>query len=310
MMNSLINPIEAMQAAVDIVDESPHPTNKIAASLFNERTLISRTNDWPESIRAKIGTEQRIGNSSGTVHAEVRAILSFPLPTQNTSLCITDPFCPNCAKNIAEAGIKNIYIDHKGFEKDFFKRNDDEFAEMSLRIAARAGINVFKVERKLNRITPIHLVPDDFIVIEDNPIKIREISPQCNIQDWNEKNRIIHPRWGSAIAMNDDNECFGMIASSHPAIGYSKHMLTHDYEGKYNFYTEPLNRLLMGAKRYGLILDPAQIYMAQVPTAREFVNFIAAGFEQIMIGDTSHGRDADSLKALSLLLKHNLMRVN
>ena len=310
MNHSLINPIEAMQAAVDIVGQSPHPTNKIAASLFNDRTLITRTNDYPSAILKNIGTETRIGNSSGSVHAEVNAILEFPMATHDASLCITDPFCPNCAKNIAEAGIKNIYIDHKGFEKDFFIRNDDEFEHMSLRIIARAGINVYKVERKENHITPIHLAPDDFRVIEDNPIKIREIGEHCTIKDWNNKNRIIHPRWGSAIARNDDGESFGMIASAHPAIGYSKEIVPTALTGKYNFYTEPLNRLLMGAKRYGLMLDPAQIYMAQVPTAREFVNFIAAGFNHLIIEDITHGRDDDSIRALALLQKYNVIRLS
>jgi deoxycytidylate deaminase len=305
----MIDPIYAMQRAVDIVGTSPHPTNKIAATLFNDKVLITRTNDWPEPIKSKIGTDTRIGNSSGTVHAEVRAIVAFPEPTQNTSLCITDPFCPNCAKNIAEAGIKNIYIDHKGFDKDFFLRNDDEFADMSLRIVARAGINVYKIERKDNRITPIQIAPDDFIPAEDNPIKIREIGAHCSLTQWINKNRIIHPRWGAAIAHNDDGECFGMMASSHPVVGYTRADVTMEMVGKYNFYLEPLNRLLMGAKKYGLTLDPANIHMAQVPTARELVNFIAAGFDEIDIGDTSHGRDSDSLAALTILTDNGILKL-
>ncbi len=297
----MIDPIYAMQCAVDIVGTSPHPVNKVAASLFNDKILIARTNDWPTPIKDTIGTTTRIGKSSGTVHAEVRAILAFSEPTQNTSLCITDPFCPNCAKNIAEAGIKNIYIDHKGFDKDFFLRNDDEFAEMSLRIVARAGINVYKLERKENKITPIQLAPADFIPAEDNPIKIREISSSCSLQDWIQKNRIIHPRWGAAIAHNDDDECFGMMASSHPAIGYTRADIKVEHEGKYNFFLEPIDRLLMGARKYGLTIDPLNIYMAQVPTAREMVNFVAAGYKHLIVGNPNIGRDDDSLAALKTL---------
>jgi deoxycytidylate deaminase len=309
MSDEIWNPLTAMQTAVDIVNTSPHPTNKIAASVFDDHYLIAKTNDWPESIKIKLGTEQRIGNASGTVHAEVRAILASKIPTQNLSLAITDPFCPNCAKNIAEAGIKNVYVDHKGFEKDFALRHGDEFLSMSLRIAEKAGMNVYKVERKEQQITPIFISPPDFIPREDNPIKIRELTKGNTVKDWIATNRIIHERWGAAIASNNEDKIFGLFASCHPAIGYTKDMITHDSEGKYNFYLEPLNRILMASKRYGLILDPSQIYMAQVPTARELVNYIAGGFNLLQIGDPHKGRDEDAFAALGLLQQSRIIKI-
>ena len=110
------SPFDEMQRAVDIVGTSPHPANKIAATVFGLDTTgqpfsVSRTNCWPQSIADRIGMDADIGDSSGTIHAETAAIFAAPV-TAGAALCVTDPFCPNCAKNIAEAGIRTIYIDH------------------------------------------------------------------------------------------------------------------------------------------------------------------------------------------------------
>lgn len=140
--------LKATQMAVDIVGQSPHPDNKVAACAFTEHHAIARTNEWPERIEKNIGTSTRIGDSSGTIHAETNCLLHFPDKTDGASLAITDPCCPNCAKCIAEAGIKNIYIDHKGFTKDFASRRGDEFKNMSMSILVHAGINVYEVNRK------------------------------------------------------------------------------------------------------------------------------------------------------------------
>src|SRR5690606_7708262 len=115
--------------------------NKIAATVFGHDLAgkpfsVSRTNFWPAAIANSIGTEDDIGDSSGTIHAETAAILAAS-HTAGAALCVTDPFCPNCAKNIAEAGIKTIYIDHKGFDKDFATRRGGDFQNMSMRICAR-----------------------------------------------------------------------------------------------------------------------------------------------------------------------------
>ena len=115
-----VSPFAAMQAAVDIVNASPHPVNKIAATLFGvdqsgHAFSISRTNNWAAKIKEKIGTDTMIGSCSGTIHAETACIFAAPY-TDGTSLCVTDPFCPNCAKYIVASGISSVYIVHKGFE--------------------------------------------------------------------------------------------------------------------------------------------------------------------------------------------------
>jgi deoxycytidylate deaminase len=305
----MIDPFSAMQRAVDIVQTSPHPDNKIAASLFRGELITARTNAWPEKIVRLLGTTTRIGSSSGTVHAEVSCLLNFPGKVEGASLCITDPFCPNCAKNIAEAGVKRIYIDHKGFQKDFAKRRSGEFESMSLRIAERAGIEIFELRRKERSIIPILEIRDGFRAPQDNPIKI-EKSPfdagPRGLRELVDSVQVLHERWACGFAMGDQRQLYALIASAHPAIGYTKEnpgdldALSHP-EGKYNFYLEPVNRLLMGAARNGMRLLDGLVWCSVVPTSREQVNLVAANIGTIHIGATNEARDADALAARDTL---------
>jgi len=134
--------LKMMDAARNSAPRSLHPTNKIAAALWQTdlpNQAIIKTNEWPQIILDNFDQNQKIGNSSGTIHAETNAILNAEFATDGSSICITDPFCPNCAKNMVEAGIKNIYIDEAGFDGDFFKRRGGEFETMSMRICQHAG---------------------------------------------------------------------------------------------------------------------------------------------------------------------------
>ncbi len=297
----MTSPFDAMQAAVDIVLTSPHATSKVAASLFNDTVIVARTNHWPERISTELGTEKRIGNSSGTVHAEVQCVLDFPEATEGASLCVTDPFCPNCAKNIAEAGIKAIYIDHKGFDKDFAQRRGSEFSSMSLRIAARAGISIYEVNRKEKTIRPILEIPDGYKAPEDNPIKIEKVH-SLDLPLLVSNVKVIAPRWACGYARDRANILYALTASAHAAIGYTEQdpedrEKISQSEGKYNFYLEPMTRLMMGASRHGLKLVDGQIWASCIPTAREQVNMVADRLSQLYVGDKHMCRDADGLDA-------------
>ena len=180
-LNSTDRIIRAMQGAVDIVNDSPHPVNKVSACLFFEDDAICSTNLWPASIDEKLGRETRIGNSSGTVHAETACIFKSDQATDGASMAITDPFCPNCAKNIVEAGIKYAYIDHKGFEKEFWGRRAGHFKNMSMEIMARGGVSVYEVNRKnkdnLNYIyTGLQIIkPEVFYELDSKIFSINKI---------------------------------------------------------------------------------------------------------------------------------------
>ena len=295
-----------MQAAVDIVNDSPHPTNKIAATIAGEGFALSRTNHWPTSIEDTIGRDTDIGNSSGTIHAETACILASQ-QTKDASIFITDPPCPNCMKNMAEAGISKLYIDHKGFEKDWVKRRGESFENMSMRVAAKAGIDVIVLYRKEQRFEIISEHPPGYKPEDENPAII---VPCDNWESALNNAKESHKNEAFALALAQDNtgNSLSILVDRHPTIGYTTETVEKK-RGKYSFILQPLNRLLMIAAKEGLSINPQYIYSSRVPTSRELVNFKGAGFEALSIGDETSSRDEFGPKALEQLQKANLLRL-
>lgn len=315
-MNKPSTPFTHMQHAVDIVGGSPHPDNKIAATLFGDGWALSRTNRWPDDILNKLGTNTRIGNSSGTIHAETDCILKAPAPTQGASLCITDPFCPNCAKNIAEAGIATIYIDHKGFDKDFFQRRGDHFDTMSMYICEKAGINVYELNRKEEKLTPILEVPASYIPAEDSPVEVEELQTATDavLRQLVMRTARVHRRrkFAIAIAANAKGDLFSIVARAHAVRGFTMQDKDDEEtvmspEGKYSYIQEPVNRVLMHMARRGLTLCGDYMFSSQVPTAREQVNLVGATIKRITVGDMRRSRDSYGFEAMETLRKANLL---
>lgn len=301
-----------MQAAVDIVATSPHPANKIAATIAGKGPdgkpyALSRVNHWPEAIAKTIGTETDIGNSSGTVHAETACIFAA-LKTKDASIFITDPPCPNCMKNMAEAGIAKLYIDHKGFDKDWAKRRGESFENMSMRIAAKAGIDVHVIYRKEQRFEIISKHPPVYKPNIDHPAHIECTGETFNAVITQAHENFKDEPFAIARAFDVQNKCFVITTDCHPSIGYTFETVGNK-EDKYSFILQPLNRLLMIAKREGLALDPDNIYSSRTPTSRELVNFIGAGLTQIQIGDTKTARDKFGPLALKQLFDAGILNV-
>jgi len=311
------SPFDQMQRAVDIVNTSPHPDNKISATLFNRKFSVSSTNFWPAPILDKFGTEERVGNASGTVHAETACIMAAPGPTEGASLCVTDPFCPNCAKNMAEAGIRTIYIDHKGFKKDFVARRAHAFANMSMQICEKAGINVFELWRKEERLIPILKFSPSYVPPEDNPAE-RQPAEQYSkdsfctairaIQDKHHDHKI-----AAALTKNEAGHYEIITVRTHAAIGYTMKADLPEIEnpqGKYSFMQGPINRLLMQAARHGLKIQDGFLYASQVPTAREQVNMVGAALHEIYVGDLSMARDEYALQAMKVMQDTGILSFN
>ncbi len=310
-MTGSLSPFALMQQAVDIVNGSPHPVNKIAAALSGTGPdglpySVAMTNYWPDRIHTCFGAETRIGNASGTIHAETACILTAP-KTDGASLFVTDPFCPNCAKNMAEAGIRTITIDHKGFAKDFATRRNNEFLSMSLRIAAKAGIAVYEINRKEETLSPIQIVPEGYAPREERPVKVETIETGLegpSLAEIVRRQSHSKRRFAAAIARAENGSAFGLTAFSHPAIGFSYEADKEELgqaRGKYSFMLEPVNRLLMNAARRGLKLLDGLVYSSQVPTAREMVNLVGAGMTTFHLGDAEKARDPGSIDALKML---------
>lgn len=309
-MNSpLIPSIQAMNQAVDIVLSSRHADNKVAATLFKDGASLSKTNDWPLTILEKLGQDTRIGDSSGTIHAELNCLFHAPFLTEGASLAITDPCCPNCAKCIAEAGIKYVYIDHKGFEKDFAVRRGDEFQDMSLRILAHAGVSLYEVIRKENKIRLLYEPDIGYVPPEDNPIEIRPCRApltDATLFQTAKLVRVKHERWGCALATDEHGKLWTLVASAHPAIGYTQRDMNRT-DGKYDFILEPMNRILMGAARHGLKVSRDHIWCSVLPSPREMVNLVGCGVQKIHIGDLENSKKIASQLSRETLQSNQIM---
>ena len=304
----MISPVQSLQSAVDIVNSSPHPDNKIAATIFHEGEgwSLSRTNYWPHIIEEKIGRDTDIGNSSGTIHAETACVFAAAFEkgytTTGASIAITDPPCPNCVKNMAEAGIDNIYIDHKGFHKDFARRRIEYFNILSVRLAEKAGISMYEVNRKTGAIIPITIADKDYIPFNETPIRLIEnrddfISLMSVAGEKQEKHAM-------AFCKKPDGARVQLISISHPALGFRSdkdgYEITHP-ETKYSIIQEACNRLIMNAARHSLSILEDKVYCSEVPTSRELVNMVGAGIRVLVIYDIHKARDEDAVAALELL---------
>ncbi len=144
---------------------SPHPTEKIAAQLilWPHRVQQPVTNARPKSINTRaMPLDLKIADRSLYAHAETRALLSSRGPVRGATLLVTDPFCPNCAKQIALAGIGRVIIDGAGFAKPYFIKNSDAFQRLSLSILAWFGVQAFTWDNEeLIRLGPPgHVISD------------------------------------------------------------------------------------------------------------------------------------------------------
>ena len=312
-----------MQAAVDIVGTSPHPTNKVAATIAGENFWFRQTNQWPHAIEEAFGHEQKIGNSSGTVHAETACLIIAMAPTEGASMFITDPPCPNCMKNMAEAGIAKLYIDHKGFDKDWAKRRGDDFENMSMRVAEKAGIDVHVIYRKEERFEIISAHTPGYRPQEENPALIESIDLGMHIEDILDddlvdcgdiftnyidakKQEYGDEPFAVAFAHDEIGKFKAITVDRHPSIGYT-YETVESKEDKYSFILQPVNRLMMVAARHGLNILHGNLYSSRVPTSREFVNMIRADLTHIHIGDETQSRDEWGPKALKQLQKAQII---
>lgn len=320
LLPTALSELPLMQSAVDIVNTSPHPVNKVAATLLcRDGTVISRTNGWPAPILDHFGMETDIGNSSGTLHAEVTCILAaaaIERACAGAALAVTDPPCPNCAKNIAEAGITAVYIDHKGFDKDFAARRGAEFDQMSMQIFKRAGITVYEVRRKEGGITPILEIAADYTPPNDSPVIVSMLDAMsdANFLDSiaDARANLRGERFALALCHTPDGTPAALCSRAHLAIGYTKREDApefHDPHGKYSFILEPSNRVMMNAACLGYRIDPGYFYSSAIPTSRELVNLVGAGIKTLSIGDINDARDDDAKTALGQMKTSGIITV-
>jgi len=144
----------SMQDAVAAALKSKHPTNPIGATLeFSDGTRLSSSNLYIDALGP---IDQKFGGAGPTIHAEMATILNAIKEgkiTLGAKIYITDPPCPSCMKILVEAGISEIFVDNKGFEKDWYKKRGQDFREMSLSLAGQAGIPIHRLKRNKDKMT-------------------------------------------------------------------------------------------------------------------------------------------------------------
>lgn len=319
MSKILYTHFDLMQNAVDIVLRSEHPTSKVAATLFiqDQNCIISDINHWPATISAVFKNDERIGNTSGTIHAETACLFQAPLSTHNSAMYITDPPCPNCVKNMTLAGIKHIYIDHKGFDKEFAKKRASVFENMSLEICKKGGIDVFKIYRKEQKIVPL-LSHSQSSHTDNQRLFFQKETSHCDDNVFlnfihERKENYGHMPFATALMVDQKDPDLRFWVSTKqswpPGFNVSDN---HDEpiimpDNKYSFHCEPLNALMMLSIRLGKKLDNTYIYSSRIPTSRELVNFIGAGYNKIKIGNIETARDIHAPQALKKLLDANVI---
>jgi len=241
----LKTPFEMMQMAVDIVHTSPHPTNKIAVAIAGTDAdgipfEIASTNEQPAALQKILDNGEKIGSASPTIR-------------------FTD-----------------VYIDHKGFEKDFFERRKDSVT-LSFDILEDAGISVHKISRKNEQLETL-ITADPADTIDRSGVLMAA-----------------HDKSGNTVSLYTE-----------PA----RHGTKHDTPcGKYSLSIQPLNRAFMLAARHGLIIDRNTIITSHVPTSREFVNAIGAGITTLHILDKNNARDEQSMRALKQLMETKIITI-
>lgn len=305
--------IRRCQDAVDRVLSSEHDSSKVAACIFdpNDDTMFAvHTNHRPLALAANFAPEERIGSSSAYVHAEVACIFGFHGKLRGSHICLTDPFCPNCAKFMAEAGVRSVYIDHKGFQKDFASRRGGEFKDMSMLIAEKAGISVFIVNRKEGSVEPIldhtHSTRPSPSAIEFFDVAGDDAADLHTYMNEFKTRLGTSSSFSVAIAHETTGKPVGILVFEALPPGltpeeFSARKLVAD-NGKYRFPIDPLNRVMILLKRQHMTLaGENSVACSFFPSSRALVNATAFGVRNIIAARKDCDHDPQGLEAAQAL---------
>ena len=306
-------PYQAMQQAVDIVNDSEHISNKIAACLFKGERSVTRHNLRPSPLKNKFGPDIKIGQSSQFLHAEVACIFAADFATEGASLCVTDPFCPNCAKAICEAGIAHVYIDHKGLDKDFAKRRGDDFESLSLLMMEKAGIPVSILYRKDHKIEPLISPPVLTRAGSAQGMEFFDWDSSLSIADYLQKfrERQPHTAWAVAKIYEMDEKITGILAFEELTTGVTPQDYSEKNKSseKYRLPVDPLNRLLFYCARKGFSIADNHAACNLYPGSRSLVNAVGFGLETIIVGENAPDHDPHGHEAGIILQKNGILNI-
>ncbi len=307
-----------MKKAREAEENSPHPTHKVGALIHGQDHQgndfgVARPNYWPDIFLKSIGRDQKLGNASTTIHAEIAALCAAPR-SEDASIYVTDLLCPNCAKGLSEAGIASVYIDAHTHKTPLGQKIRPFFETVSLPLFERARIAVFELDLDTQTskeyIAPFH----DKIIHTDDSIIINDVDePGERIFNHLIANAIdIYGRnksFAACIARSYDDTYKFMAVRPHISIGFTSDDVRQmrASQKKYDPALQPLNRILLRCARAGLRIDDAYLYSHHTPTSREFVNTIGTGHRNITIKHNDLCRDKWGLLALKQLKAHQVI---
>lgn len=305
-MSENLEHMQAMANTVNLVQNSKHPTNKVATSVYgsnfkSESFTSAHTNTCPHEIQEIIKIKGRIRERSGYIHAELNALMGCKPGWQSLALTVTDPPCPNCMKNIVDAGVTSVFIDAKGFKKDFYQRRRFEFDLISKRIAKFAGISLYVLNRKKNEIHPIlldqeisevavdqerwELFPDNLNQQELLKKKGLQKSVTAYVQDLSSK-RYLACSSETLPGNMSQEEADALLSDSR----LSK---------RYNFKNFPILSIILLSLRKGFLLDKEIFHLNFEPSSLDLVYIIAFGIEKISLSSGQEMTRAEILRILS-----------
>ncbi len=309
-----INHFELMGKAISCKNKSPHPIHKVGATIcgldLNGQYFESTNhNFWPYILKNNIGINNKLGNSSTTIHAELASLFTVPT-SKNANIYITDLPCPNCAKMIINAGIKNVFIDSNTHNTPLGLKMKPYFNDISMLFFEKAGLGVFEMNFPLKTIKTL---------LKSKTIKENHNKPSFKITPFNKnKDKFIelvkdpapNRAFAACLAKNHKNNIVFVSAKTIATRGFSKQDVqkVKTIQNKYAAMLQPINHLLTLCAKHGLSLNKEFIFSSQTPTAREFVNIIGAGCTKLYIGNNLKCRDEYGLNALKQLQNKNIIK--
>lgn len=318
--------IARMQDAVDVVNSSEHETSKVAACLFDAsgktHNRIVRTNHRPAPFKKLFTPYERIGKSSQFVHAEAACILEYPYSPLEHYLCVTDPFCPNCAKTIIESGVSRVFIDHKGMDKDYVRRRAGAFNLISLKMAQAAGIDVYILYRKERRFEPLVLAKD-FKRPEIKGITVHELESNIHINsetslsalreyltifaENSAKDDFDTPRVFCYVSAKEDSSISILEVRETLPPGLHENDIRHVHPedtDKYRFAVDAMNKLYFTLKRLDMKPLGGLVYCNHIPSSRAFVNAMLSDVKDIIICPQAPSHDSYAYD-VSMMMRDN-----
>lgn len=141
----------------ELAQNSPDPSTKVGAKLYSLVDEDSTSPDWRNCIAcawnsfpasSQVGPEFydiRDLKYDRMIHAEMRCLLMVGLDARGSILYTSMIPCKDCAKHIAEAGVKRVYYPASCLASDFVRRQAAS-VHIGQLILAECGVESIEVE--------------------------------------------------------------------------------------------------------------------------------------------------------------------